>query len=158
MIAAIRDWTASLSAHGFERVYWLNGHGGNVATIEAAFSEIYAEASYAKRPLGFAMRLRNWWDLPGVNALCTQLFPAGHGTHATPSEIAVTQYGFPDSVKTAPYAPRIAPTGPIREASDFRSRYPDGRMGSDPGLATVELGGRIVKAAAAALVQDVAGF
>ncbi len=158
MIAAIRDWTASLAGHGFERIYWLNGHGGNVATIEAASSEIYAEASYAKQPRGFALKLRNWWDLPGVNALCMSLFPVGHGSHATPSEIAVTQYGYPNSVKRADYTPQIAPTGPIREAHDFRTRYPDGRMGSDPGLATVALGEKIVTAAAAALTQDVAGF
>ena len=42
MIAAIRDWTISLAGHGFDRIYFLNGHGGNVATIEAAFSEIYS--------------------------------------------------------------------------------------------------------------------
>ncbi len=29
---------------------FLNGHGGNVASIEAAFSELYAEASFARRP------------------------------------------------------------------------------------------------------------
>jgi creatinine amidohydrolase/Fe(II)-dependent formamide hydrolase-like protein len=158
MIAAIRDWTASLSAHGFQRIYWLNGHGGNVATIEGAFSEIYAEASYAGAPRGFALKLRNWWDLPGVNALCTRLFPVGHGTHATPSEIAVTQFGYPESIKRAAYTPQIAPNGPIRDAADFRRRYPDGRMGSDPGLATPELGGEIVRAAASALIQDLDAF
>src|SRR5690606_29233098 len=64
MIAAIRDWTVSLAAHGFERLYFLNGHGGNVATIEAAFSEIYSEASFLGRPRGYVLKLKNWWDLP----------------------------------------------------------------------------------------------
>src|ERR1700761_8007161 len=41
MIASMIDWAQSLSRHGFERIYWLNGHGGNIATITAAFSEIY---------------------------------------------------------------------------------------------------------------------
>ncbi|MDX5331391.1 MAG: creatininase family protein, partial [Caulobacteraceae bacterium] len=53
-IAAIGDWCRSLAAHGFEKIYFLNGHGGNVATIEAAFSELYAEASFAGRPRGFS--------------------------------------------------------------------------------------------------------
>ena len=48
-MAAIGDWTRSLAHHGFTRIFFLNGHGGNVASIEAAFSEIYAEASYAGR-------------------------------------------------------------------------------------------------------------
>ena len=158
MIAALRDWTLSLAAHGFEHIYYLNGHGGNVATIEAAFSEIYSEASYLGRPRGFSLKLRNWWDLPGVLRLCSRLFPEGHGSHATPSEIAVTQFGYPDAIKAANYAPRIAPTGPIREAADFRARYPDGRMGSDPGQASPEKGGEIVELASRALLDEVAGF
>ena len=158
MIAAIRDWTVSLAAHGFERIYFLNGHGGNVATIEAAFSEIYSEASWQGRPRGYALKLKNWWDLPGVTKLCVRLFPEGHGTHATPSEIAVTQYAYPDAIKSANYAPRIAPTGPIREAADFRARYADGRMGSDPGQASPEKGRQIVEAAVKALVDDVRAF
>ena len=158
MIAAIRDWTVSLAAHGFERIYWLNGHGGNVATIEAAFSEIYSEASYMGRPRGYALKLKNWWDLNGVGKLCVKLFREGHGTHATPSEIAVTQYAYPGAVKSANYAPRIAPTGPIREAADFRARYADGRMGSDPAQATPEKGGEIVAAAVAALIADLRAF
>jgi creatinine amidohydrolase len=90
--------------------------------------------------------------------LANRQFPTGHGGHATPSEIAVTQWGYPDSIKAANYAPQIAPTGPIREALDFRARYPDGRMGSDPGQATPEKGGELVAMAAAGLVEDVAAF
>jgi creatinine amidohydrolase/Fe(II)-dependent formamide hydrolase-like protein len=158
MIAAIGDWVASLQRHGFEQIYFLNGHGGNVATIEAAFSEIYAEASFAGKPGGAALKLRNWWDLPGVLRVCAKLFPEGHGSHATPSEIAVTQFGYPGSAKSADYAPRIAPTGPIRDAADFRARYPDGRMGSDPGLATPEKGGEIVALAVQGLTDEVRKF
>ncbi len=157
-MAAIGDWCRSLAHHGFEKIYFLNGHGGNVATIEAAFSELYAEASYAGRRTGFACKLRNWWDLKGVMGLANRQFPTGHGSHATPSEIAVTQWAYPDAIKAANYAPQIAPTGPIREAGDFRARYADGRMGSDPGQATPEKGGELVATAAAALLEDVAEF
>jgi creatinine amidohydrolase len=157
-IAAIGDWCRSLSGHGFEKIYFLNGHGGNVATIEAAFSELYAEASFLRQPRGFAAKLKNWWDLPGVNGLASRQFPVGHGSHATPSEIAVTQWAYPDAIKTAKYDPQIAPTGPIREAADFRKRFPDGRMGSDPALATPEKGGELVALAVGALITDVAAF
>ncbi|MDO9224028.1 MAG: creatininase family protein [Caulobacter sp.] len=157
-IAAIGDWARSLAGHGFTRLYFLNGHGGNVHTIEAAFSELYAEASFAGTPRGFACRLKNWWDLTGVNALAGKQFPVGHGSHATPSEIAVTQWAYADAIKTAHYAPQIAPTGPIREALDFRARYADGRMGSDPALATPEKGGELVALAVRSLIEDVAAF
>lgn len=157
-IAAIRDWVASLTAHGFQRLYFLNGHGGNVASIEAAFSEIYADSSLERQAAPFALKLRNWWELPGVMRLCAELFPEGHGGHATPSEIAVTQHAYPDSIKTADYAPRIAPSGPIRDALDFRRRHPDGRMGSDPAQASPEKGAAIVAKAVEGLLTEVQAF
>lgn len=104
------------------------------------------------------MKLKNWWDLAGVNALANRQFPTGHGSHATPSEIAVTQWAYPETIKTAAYSPPIAPTGPIREALDFRARYADGRMGSDPAQATPEKGGELVSMAANALIEDLAAF
>jgi creatinine amidohydrolase/Fe(II)-dependent formamide hydrolase-like protein len=157
-IAAIGDWCRSFGVHGFERIYFLNGHGGNVATIEAAFSELYAEASFRQGPRGFSLKLKNWWDLSVVNALASRQFPSGHGSHATPSEIAVTQWAYPDAIKTADYDPKIAGTGPIREAADFRARFPDGRMGSDPAQATPEKGGELVALAVQGLLADVAAF
>ena len=51
-----------------------------------------------------------------------------------------------------------ASTGPIREARDFRARYPDGRMGSDPAQATPEKGGELVALAAKGLAADLAAF
>ena len=157
-MAAITDWVSSLSRHGFERIYFLNGHGGNVATIEATISEIYAEWSYVEEQPPFVLKLKNWWDLPGVMGLCNSLFPTGHGMHATPSEIAITQAAYPDRIKTADYSLRIAPSGPIRDALDYRARFPDGRIGSDPAQASPEKGQQIIDATVPALLRDVAAF
>ncbi|HWX00057.1 creatininase family protein [Collimonas sp.] len=157
-IAAIGDWIRSLTGHGFEKILFLNGHGGNIASIEAAFSEVYADASFAKRRAGYALKLCNWWDLPGVGELAREQFPSGHGAHATPSEIAITQWALPHARKSAHYAPQIAPSGPIREALEFRARYPDGRVGSDPGQATPEKGEALVKLAAQSLAQELDAF
>ena len=40
------------------------------------------------------------------------------------------------------------PTGSITDAEDYRRRFPDGRIGSDPSQANVEAGAKLVAAAA----------
>jgi len=159
MVAAMTDWAQSLARHGFQRIYWLNGHGGNVPTINAAFIEIYHGLTFgaAERPALRCM-LRNWWELPGVGELVRQLFPVGEGSHATPSEISVMQYAFPGAAKRAELSPRVAPVGPIFDAVDYRRRFPDGRIGSDPSLASPEAGNKLVAAATAALVAEFKQF
>jgi creatinine amidohydrolase len=154
MIAAITDWTNALVHHGFDKLLWLNGHGGNIATINAAFSEIYHQRNYAgggnAGPL--QLILKNWWELPGVGPLCGRLYPEGHGQHATISEVAVTYARFPEHQKTAEMSPKIAPKSePFFDAADYRRKYPDGRIGSDPSLATPEDGAKIIDAAASGL-------
>jgi creatinine amidohydrolase/Fe(II)-dependent formamide hydrolase-like protein len=99
--------------------------------------------------------LRNWWQLGGVEDLALHQFPIGHGSHATPSEIAVTQAAYPECIKIAVCEPQIASSGPIREAHDFRARHPDGRMGSDPSLATPGHGTTLIEKAAEGLIAEV---
>ena len=41
---------------------------------------------------------------------------------------------------------------------DFRARKPDGRMGSEPALASPQKGGELVKQAALSLIEEVASF
>lgn len=63
-IANMVDWVDSLAKHGFTHFYWLNGHGGNVATINAGFAEIYASRSLdtSGGRTRVRCRLRNWWQ------------------------------------------------------------------------------------------------
>lgn len=162
MIAAMKDWTDSLTRHGFERIFWINGHGGNTATIQAAFAEIYSERSLLKTSenKGPDLRLKasNWWELPGVMDVCKKQFPSGDGMHATASEVAVTYAGYPDQVRKVEMSPRIAPVGTFRDADHYRSVFPDGRIGSDPSKATVEKGEIIIEAAAKSLANQFRSF
>lgn len=158
MIAVIGDWLASLTRHGFTRFYFLNGHGGNIATISAAFSEAYADYSFAAEPAPFVCKQANWWALPGVSGAIAEVIKGGDGYHATASEVSVTYYAYPEFQKDVEMTPRIAPVGPVRDAADYRGRFPDGRIGSDPSQATPEKGAHIVRAAKAALIADVEKF
>lgn len=161
MIAALHDWVASLARHGFERVYFFNGHGGNVSTINAAFSEIYADRSLsadASNRGPVKCRLANWWDYAPVMDFCRAKYGASHGSHATPSEVAVTWFAHPDAIKNREMSPRIAPTGRFTDAEDYRSKFPDGRIGSDPTLATAEDGGELIALSAKGLVEDYGRF
>ena len=42
--------------------------------------------------------------------------------------------------------PKIAPAGTFHDAEDYRSQFPDGRIGSDPTLATPEIGKQLFEA------------
>lgn len=161
LIAVVQDVVNSLARHGFDRFFFLNGHGGNIATVTAAFSEIYAETSLrtagTNRP-PLQCKLKNWWDCEGVQALSKELFGKSEGSHATCSEVSLTYYAYPDHVKQAEMMPEIAPTGPIYDADDYRKRFPDGRIGSNPKLASVAAGERLYNAAVEGLSAEWRAF
>jgi creatinine amidohydrolase len=159
LIAVLRDIVESLARHGFERFYFVNGHGGNIATVTAAFSEIYAARSLdeAGRP-AITCRLRSWWQSREVLQLAKELFGDAEGSHATPSEVSVTQFAHPEAIKSARLDPPVAPRGNFADAADYRRKFPDGRIGSNPALASPEAGRRLHDAAVAALAKDYADW
>lgn len=142
MIQSIKDYVTCLVKAGFYKFYFINGHGGNIATLKAAFSETYAHL--ADLNLSNAERVQcqvaNWFMCADVYKKAKELYGSQEGSHATPSEVAVTQYVYPESIKEAPLSPEINKERYIYSADDFRRRYPDGRMGSNPALATPEHG------------------
>jgi creatinine amidohydrolase len=155
LIAVLRDMVDSLVIHGFDRFYFLNGHGGNIATLAAAFSEIYAARSMAvANAPPIKCRLKNWWQNHETLELARELYGEAEGSHATPSEVAVTQFAYPDAIKSAPLDPPVAPRGDFADAADYRRKFPDGRIGSNSALATPEAGRRLCDAAVGAIAKD----
>jgi creatinine amidohydrolase len=157
LLAVLVDLLSSLAHHGFERCLVINGHGGNMATIMAAFSELHARASLGSTggPSSLRCRLRNWWSPPAVAGLQKDLFGDRDGSHATASEISLTQYALPLTIKRIACDPTLAPASSgFTDALDFRRRYPDGRIGSDPALASPGHGERLYRAAVDGLSED----
>lgn len=160
LLQVIVDYLGSLARHGFRHFYFINGHGGNIATVRAAFAEFYAVAGDRNWPEPDRLRchLANWFMARSVMELARELYGEEEGSHATPSEVALTQFVYPDSIKQAELAAEVNKGHAIYAAADFRRRYPDGRMGSNPALATPEHGQRFYEAAVAELSESYRSF
>ena len=168
LIQVIIDYVQSLMRHGFERFYFLNGHGGNLAPAACAFQELHAARSLGQGSAPAVLfRLRSWWDLAEVNTLRQQWYGAGEGMHATPSEISITQHLYPAFSHPDSLAPPPALSAEFmrQHAADnhldalaHRAQFPDGRVGSDSALARPEHGAQLLATAAAAAARDYADF
>ena len=160
LLALLHDLVLSLAANGFERIFVINGHGGNISTAKAAFMQAYSTVESRKLPIAsrFQCKIANWFLAAPVFSAAKELYGDKEGQHATPSEIALTLHLEP-SLKTKQRSlPKPAPVGPINGPDDFRLRYPDGRMGSDPFLAKSEHGETLLHTAATALSKDLFNF
>jgi creatinine amidohydrolase len=168
-MALIEDYVRSLARQGFERFYFLNGHGGNIAPVQAACQDLHAARSFNPQAKADRMRLRvrNWWEYPTVSRMRRELYGEWEGMHATPSEIAITQALHPDQTQ----GPRMSPPQRVSKeflhahagdnhgsAEEHRRRFPDGRVGSDPSLANPEDGRRLLAAAVADGISDYRAF
>lgn len=142
MIQLIRDYVTSLVKAGFTKFFFINGHGGNIATLKAAFAETYDYISLLNLPNTSQIQCQvgNWFMCGSVYQLAKELYGDQEGSHATPSEVAVTQYVYPEAIKQANLSPEVGSGHNIYGAANFRQHYPDGRMGSNPALATPEHG------------------
>jgi creatinine amidohydrolase len=169
LMAVVLDYVASLARTGFTRLYFLNGHGGNVAPIRAAFQEYYAGLSLAGRDADARVRckLKSWWELPAVDALRKKLYAEHEGFHGTPSEIAITQAAWPEAIGEFELPPPeshgrndlLEHSGDnYFEAADYRRRFPDGRVISHSALARREHGEKLIAAGVADLAEDYAAF
>lgn len=160
LILVVRDYITTLAKAGFTKFFFINGHGGNIATLKAAFSETYAALSdlNVANSDRVQCQIANWFTCSSVYKRAKELYGNEEGSHATPSEVALTQYVYPDAIKQASLSKEVASGHPIYGAVDFRRRYPDGRMGSNPALATPEHGKQFYELAVKELTNDYLKF
>ncbi len=159
LILVIKEYVESLARHGVERVYFLNGHGGNITTLNVAFCEIYNEQTFGREPKVIC-RQRNWFDGKAIRDKIKELYGDKDGSHATISEVSMTQYLFPDHIKTVgeEMGPPSNWRGGFRDAEDYRSKFPDGRIGAHSWLATPSDGEAFYKLAVDEVAADYRKF
>jgi creatinine amidohydrolase len=154
LMAVICDVVESLAVHGFRRFFFINGHGGNVASGAAAFSELYARRSLGEASSAPRCRMLFWGSGPRTQALVKELYGDTEGSHATCSEVSLTQFCQPTTLRKAEMSPPVAPKSEgFFEAADYRARFPDGRIGSAPWKSSPQDGGRIYETAVADMIE-----
>jgi len=167
LMAVVTDYVQSLARAGFDRFYFLNGHGANIHAARAAFQDLYAHRSLGGGGPAIRCRLRSWWEYPGPDRLRREWYGTFEGMHATPSEVAITQHAIPGSrrhVATTPPEPvtqaffRDHGGDNHWDAIAHRTAFPDGRVGSDSALATPEAGAALVEAAVVDAIADYEAF
>ena len=142
-INIIKEITISLLQTGFKKIVYINGHGGNINSVNSAFEQVKYE-NYKG-----ILELISWFLLPEVQEFEKNLFGDENGLHATPSEVSLTQFlrskVFSDKKKDKDRDNILLYTEeyfPLNK-DEFKYFYPDGRIHSSPWLANAELGRRI---------------
>ncbi|MGI9355089.1 MAG: creatininase family protein [Rhizobiaceae bacterium] len=154
--ALVSEIVEGLASQGFQKAYFLNGHGANIAPLKRVAAEVNASKSCA-------MRVRSWWDFDSVNRLRAQYYGDWEGMHATPSEVAITQ-----AVHRI-VEPGISEQPPERLSAEYirahagdrhgppdehRAAFPDGRVGSHSALARPQHGHALLETAIQAVAED----
>ena len=120
---------SSVHAHGFKKILFLNGHGGNSAVIAAMRDKLAAEE-------GMSAVSYNYWDLPSVPEVMKTVSESDKGFigHAAETETSLQLFLQPELV-------------------DMSAAVWVPGLWGDPSTGTREKGERIVNAAVKALVK-----
>ena len=152
LISVIYDVVESYFSHGFHNIIFINGHGGNIATLQTAFCEL----KYTNESSGLNLQLINWWQLDEVQNYEHTHFDNESGVHATISEVSVTKYNQKEAflnIENKTFQIEKPQTTLPLTPEEMRNNYSDGRMASNPGRSTYEHGKAIFWLAVSSIVQ-----
>ena len=87
LILYVQDYLTSLAKAGFRKFFFINGHGGNIATLKAAFSQTYdhLDSLNLENSDQVKCKVANWFMGRGVYQLAKQLYGDQEGSHSSGS-------------------------------------------------------------------------
>jgi len=142
MVFVVKDLVVSFLDHGFKRIIFINGHGGNIEPVKTAFTQL----KYENRKGIF--EIISWFLLPEVQEMERDIFDDKNGYHATPSEISITKLLRPEAFKNKPTEKKKINRNNVYfplSREEFKQAFPDGRMESAPWLAKEKYGKLILE-------------
>ena len=145
LIKVAEDIVKSLVTHGFRRVLFINGHGGNIVPLQTAFQQLKNQSIPGR------FEVISWYMDSEMKRFCKEAFGDNEGQHATPSEVSITKHlrpsAFSDKAIDQKSVEKPTYYWPL-SATEMKRVFPDGRMESAPWLATGALGEKIATEAA----------
>jgi creatinine amidohydrolase len=151
-IAMVQDLIRSSVTHGFRRIIFINGHGGNITPLQTAFKQLKMDH------LPGCFEVISWYADEAVRKSSGKAFGDQEGQHATPSEVSLTRHLRPDAFDGKAVSPgrleRPKYYWPL-SATEMRQVFPDGRMESAPWLASAEMGKKLLDKAVESLQRKV---
>jgi len=154
-IDMICDLLIPLLDDGYRRLLILNGHGGNIDTMQAALRRL--QPDYPDRILSAA----SYWDIAREELAALAEGPRKVMGHACEFETSMVMALRPELVKKDQIRNDLEATDPALRglylADDMRQRTDHGAVGYCE-LATAEKGRRMIDAAAARVVEVVQGL
>jgi creatinine amidohydrolase len=142
LMAAIEDILRALYRHGFRRIFIVNGHGGNTASIYSAVQLV------AQNLEGLKFKFFQWWTDAEASRVIVETMGQQSGSHAADGETAFMLAVQPEAVKLERLTGNSAPVKSSRELTtvqNFAQLYPDGIMGNHPQNATREAGEKMLQ-------------
>jgi creatinine amidohydrolase len=91
-LAAITELTMSLVRHGFDKIFWLNGHGGNAAALTVAARDV-------RNQTRVCVAVASYWDLAKDEIKAIRESGVGGIAHACEMETSLLMYLRPDLVR-----------------------------------------------------------
>lgn len=147
-LAVIGGVVRSLHRHGFDKVFLMNAHGGNIAALQSVVEEL-------TRELGMKLVTATYWTL-GAKELGPYLERQKGIRHACEAETSMMMAIAPDLVDPSRFDEAACPdkrdeAGAVDDHSyrwrSFADRTPSGALG-DPRVASAEKGEKLLETAA----------
>jgi creatinine amidohydrolase len=148
--AVLSGVAGSIARHGFHRILVLNGHGGNIAALNAAAHELQASA-------GVALAVATYWQV--AEARIAAILERQDGVrHAGEAETSMMLAVRPDLVDGAAMSTADGPSaalGPVGGVQRWRpiDHWSGHGVVGAPSAATAEKGERLLTAVAEAVAE-----